>query len=67
MPQINVGLGRFTTGGPFSYTIYRNGIGSKSVTGLTTLALAWDAIRNDVAALLGTETVISVNINVQSN
>lgn len=67
MPNITVELGRFTTGGPFSYTIYRNGIGQKSVTGIATVVAAWDAIRADLVTLLATENVVRIVINVQSN
>lgn len=67
MAQINVELGQFVVGGPYSYRIYKDGVGQKSVVGQATLGGAWDAIKADLATALGTETVRQATINVQAN
>lgn len=64
MPSINVDLGQFPVGGPFSYSVFRNAVGVKVAGGLPTLAAAWNAIRDDLAAQVGAETVVRIVVNV---
>jgi hypothetical protein len=62
---------RVTINGPYSYTLYKDGIGEKVVVGLATPQAAWNAVRDDVvafvtAALPVVETVVRMNINVST-
>ena len=66
MSQISVDLSRMNVGGPYSYTIFRNGSGEKVNSGLADFATAWEAIKADLANYLSNETAVRVTISVQS-
>jgi hypothetical protein len=63
---------RVTINGPYSYTLYKDGIGEKVVVGLATPQAAWNAVRDDVLAFIVAapppgETVQRMNVNVSTS
>lgn len=49
---ISTEITKVVTGGPYTYTIFKDGIGQKVVTGLQNAAAAFNGARDDVVALI---------------
>ena len=67
MSQFQVRIDKVVTNGAYCYRIYQDGVGQKDVNNVSTIALALDGVKADVAALLGGQTVTSVSMTVQSS
>jgi len=45
-------VAKVNTGGPYTYTIFRDGLGEKVVTGINSVAAAFNGARDDLSALI---------------
>lgn len=67
MSQYTADFGRVTTGGPYSYILYRNGVGIKAVIGLASVNAVINAVRDDIAPLMDPgEVVQRGSFNIES-
>ena len=66
MAQYNAAVLKVLVNGPYSYTLLKDGVGQKTVSNVATVAAAINGIRDDIAGLLGGETVERLNMTVQS-
>lgn len=66
MSQFTARINAVATGGPYAYTIYKDGAGLTTVTGKTTIANALDGVKTDIGNALGGQTVTQVNMSVTS-
>lgn len=68
MAQISAQIVKVATGGPYAYTTFLEGVPVDNVTGLATLALAFNGARDAVAALIpGGETVKRASISASTS
>lgn len=54
------------SGGTYGYILRKNSIGLKQGSGFASIGAAMNAVRDDVAAELGTETVTRIHMNVRA-
>lgn len=66
MAKFTVQINQVTTGGPYSYTIWKDGVGLKSVVGSASISAALDGVKADVGGALAGETVTRVAMDVIS-
>jgi len=67
MAQFNAAVLKVLVNGPYSYTILKDGVGQKTVNNVATVAAAINGIRDDIAGLLGGETVQRIQMTVTSD
>jgi hypothetical protein len=64
MSQYTAVIQSVVTGGPFSYVLMKDGEGKKSAISLASPTAALNAIRDDIASMLGTEVVERITMQV---
>lgn len=67
MSQFEVRIESITTNGPYMYVIDKDGAGMKAAIGLASISAALDAVKADIGANLGGQTVRNVGMNVTTS
>jgi hypothetical protein len=65
--QFSVTIQKEVTGGPYAYSITKDGVGQKAAISQASISAALDAVKTDIGGLLGGETVDRVTMNVLSS
>jgi hypothetical protein len=66
MSQFSAVIIKVITNGPYSYALFKDGVGQKDVNNVATIGAALDGVKTDIAGLLGGETVSRAQISVTS-
>lgn len=55
---------KVVTNGPYAYILYQDGVAQKDAEGLASIGAALDAVKADIASLLGAAVVQSADMTV---
>lgn len=67
MAQFNAVINQVASPAGYCYILFKDGVGLKDANGLVSVTAALNAVRDDIAANLGGETVKRTTINVTSS
>jgi hypothetical protein len=65
--QFSIVIQKVVTNGPYSYNINKDTVGQKTAINQASVSAALDAVKADIGAMLGGETVDRITMNVLSS